>query len=468
MKKINLILIAALAVFAVAVSSCKKKKEDPTDEPSTPTTTVETLEGNIASSITLDASKKYLIKGKVYVQSPAVLTIPAGTLIMGDKATQGTLIINRGAKIEANGTASQPIVMTSSGPAGFRNRGDWGGVIILGHAANNSSNNVTIEGIASSTGENGLHGPGAGAVQNTESSGTLRFVRIEYAGIPLADDNELNSLTMGSVGSGTVIENIMVSYANDDAYEWFGGTVNAKYLIAYSTWDDDLDTDMGFTGKVQFAYVVRDPAIADKSGSRAWESSSSSANASPASAPIFSNVTVLGPLVYAENHSSNKVNSLYRGGIEINSNSNIEIHNSIVLGFGVPSYNEITTSTPGTSSKVENVVLARAIGASNGTGRVVDSLEHIYGSTYAAYKLQPNGVAGATNNLALRADSKIGYNVKVPNPVLSSTSPYKSGAPAVAAFASTPAYYGAFGETIDAGWQWNSGWVDFTPNTNNY
>ncbi|HEY0772248.1 MAG TPA: hypothetical protein VGD31_18130, partial [Sphingobacteriaceae bacterium] len=223
-----------------------------------------TLEGNITTNTTLDATKRYLLKGKVYVNAPAKLTIPAGTLIMGDKDSDGTLIINRGASIDAQGTATNPIIMTSAAPKGFRNRGDWGGLVILGKAYNSNAASATIEGITASAGsENGVYGPGSGNAVDNDNSGILKYVRIEFAGIALSQDNELNSLTLGSVGSGTTIDHIMVSYGNDDAYEWFGGSVNHKYLIAYSTIDDDFDTDRGYNGKVQYALVVRDPAVAD-------------------------------------------------------------------------------------------------------------------------------------------------------------------------------------------------------------
>jgi hypothetical protein len=482
MKKISLLLMTVLAVFAIAVSSCKKKKDEVTD-PGDGTITENTIiiEGDMASSQTWDATKQYLIKGKVYVQAPNVLTIPAGTIVKGDKTTQGTLIINRGAQIVANGTATQPIVFTSSAPTGFRNRGDWGGLIILGNATNNKGTNVTIEGISAASGENGLYGAGT-AANETQSSGSLKFVRIEYAGIPLADDNELNSFTLGSVGSGTTLENIMVSYANDDAIEWFGGSANAKYLITFSTWDDDFDTDLGFTGKIQYGLVVREPAIADKSTSRVWESSSSATAATPTSAPVFSNVTVLGPLVYAKNTAANEVNSFYGAAIEVNSNSAIKIHNSIVLGFT----DQIRTSTPGAYS-VNNTLLSFAntsdaagnYGSNDlsGSNILEDSLKDIYGSSLSGRTLVPFSTVissvtqtptGRVNNLPMKTNSILGYVGMNPSPVLDASSTYLTGAPSVADFTSTPSYYGAFGSSPDAGWEWSSGWVNFNPNSTTY
>lgn len=133
---------AAIALLAVVFVACDDE-EEPIVTP--PTTNVEVLEGDITASRTLDATKKYLIKGKVFVQAPATLTIPAGTILFGDKASKGALIINRGAKIMAEGTATNPIIFTSNAPAGFRNRGDWAGIVICGNADNNGNANSTMK-----------------------------------------------------------------------------------------------------------------------------------------------------------------------------------------------------------------------------------------------------------------------------------------------------------------------------------
>ena len=141
-------------------------------------------------------------------------------------------------------------------------------MVILGKAVNNQNATQTIEGISGATGDDGKYG----GTDDADNSGELQYARIEFAGIALSTDNELNGLTMGSVGSGTKIDHVQVSYSGDDSYEWFGGKVNAQYLIAYKGWDDDFDTDFGFTGNVQYAVSHRDPNIGDKSGSNGFES----------------------------------------------------------------------------------------------------------------------------------------------------------------------------------------------------
>ena len=151
----------------------------------------------------------------------------------GEKAA--SLIIEPGAKIMAEGTVDKPIVFTSDKEPGKRATGDWGGLIICGNARVNQTKRPVIEG-----GPGTEYGNTTSDEFNGESSGKLKYVRIEFAGYPLEPDKEINGLTFGGVGSGTEVEFVQVSYSNDDSYEWFGGTVNAKHLVAYKGWDDDI------------------------------------------------------------------------------------------------------------------------------------------------------------------------------------------------------------------------------------
>ncbi len=189
----------------------------------------------------------YLLKGWVYIADGAELTIEPGTIIKGDKQTKAALIAERGGKLIAKGTATEPIVFTSEEAAGSRKPGDWGGIILCGKAKNNQTEQQ-IEG-----GPRTKHG----GADDADNSGALSYVRIEFAGYPFQKDKEINGLTLGSVGSGTEIDHVQVSYSNDDSFEWFGGTVNCKYLVAYKGWDDDFDTDNGFSGKVQYGLSAR-------------------------------------------------------------------------------------------------------------------------------------------------------------------------------------------------------------------
>lgn len=230
-----------------------------------------TLEGNITADKTLDASKIWLLKGRVSVESGATLTIPAGTIIKaasGTGADASTLIIARGATINANGTADAPIVMTSisdniqvggnypsSGPAlNVDTRGLWGGILILGNAPCSFSGDVTelqIEGIPTSD-TNGLYG-GTDAADN---SGSVQYLSIRHGGAEIGEGNEINGLTLGGVGSGTKINHIEVVGNVDDGIEFFGGTVNASNLLVWGQGDDAIDIDQAYDGTIDGALVI--------------------------------------------------------------------------------------------------------------------------------------------------------------------------------------------------------------------
>jgi hypothetical protein len=253
--------------------------------------TITTVSVDITTNTTW--SGVVLLQNKVYVKNNATLTIAPGTIIRGDKLTQATLIVTRGAKLNANGTASNPIVFTSNEAPTLRNEGDWGGLVILGLAKNNQPGGVAnIEGIVPTTDTQ------FGGNFDTDNSGIIKFVRIEFAGIALEPNKEVNGITFGSVGSGTLVDNVQVSFSGDDSFEWFGGTVNCKHLIAYRGLDDDFDTDFGYRGRVQFFMSIRDKDLFDAPGdSNCFESDNDAAGstAQPKTAPIFSNGTIVGP-----------------------------------------------------------------------------------------------------------------------------------------------------------------------------
>jgi PKD repeat protein len=286
------------------------------------------IAGDITASTTWTNDKIYELKNFVYVTGNSTLTIEKGTIVMGDSATKGTLIVSRGSKLIANGTDHEPIVFTTNQPAGSRVRGSWGGVVLLGKATINVPGGETVvEGGVDPV--KGLYGGN----DDADNSGSLKYVRIEYAGIPFQPNQEINGLTLGGVGSGTTLDHIMVTEANDDSYEWFGGTVNGKYLICNRGWDDDFDTDFGFRGKVQFGVVVRDPAIADpgSGSSSAFESDNDgggSAN-TPQTAAVFSNITVVGPL----ETPTTPINPNFVRALQIRRNSALSVFNSGFAGY---------------------------------------------------------------------------------------------------------------------------------------
>ena len=280
MKNLNLLFFALFSLFI----SCSE--EDPITEyivvnetvTVTETNTVEvdpyadsTLEGNITEDTTLDASKIWLLKGRVAVEDGVTLNIPAGTIIKaasGTGADASTLIVARGGKMIANGTADNPIIMTAaadnievggtypeSGPAlNVDTRGLWGGLLILGKAPSSFKSDVTelqIEGIPTSD-VNGLYG---GDVTD-DNSGSFQYISIRHGGAEIGEGNEINGLTLGGVGTGTTINQIEVVGNVDDGIEFFGGTVNATNLLVWGQGDDAIDIDQAYAGTIDGALVV--------------------------------------------------------------------------------------------------------------------------------------------------------------------------------------------------------------------
>ena len=214
------------------------------------------LSGVISGTRTLSADTAYLLRGIVTVDSGAVLNIPAGTLIMGDYETQpSALYVAVGGRIEANGSAAAPIVFTSSRPAGQRQPGDWAGVMINGRAQCNFTTTPCLS--------EGIQRP-FGGDRNDDDSGTLAYVRIEYAGYEVSFGNEMNGLTLNGVGSGTDIHHIQVHRGLDDGIEWFGGSVDVKYAVVTGASDDSFDFSSGWVGRGQFWIVQADPNDADR------------------------------------------------------------------------------------------------------------------------------------------------------------------------------------------------------------
>lgn len=284
----------------------------------------------------------YLLKGWIYVTEGAKLRIPAGTIIKGDKQTKAALIVEPGGYVEMKGTKNEPIVMTSEENPGNRKPGDWGGLIICGKAKNNEGSKQ-IEG-----------GPRTkfGGDNDSDNSGVYQYIRVEFAGYPFKTDQEINGVTFGSVGNGTIIDHLQVSYSNDDSYEWFGGAVNCKYLVAYKGWDDEFDTDNGFCGNVQYCLSIRDPRIADTSQSNGFESDNNAngSDTAPFTTATFKNVTFIGPKTAKNADSKNSPEYITAGNVypdngsklgkfqsamQIRRGSKLNCENSLAVGYPI-------------------------------------------------------------------------------------------------------------------------------------
>ncbi|WP_428266709.1 hypothetical protein [Haliangium sp.] len=249
------------------------------------------VSGEISQDTTWTAANTYALIGNVFVVGNTTLTIEAGTTILG--ATGSALVITSDANIQAVGTASSPIVFTSYKAAGERSPGDWAGVVLLGKAQLNSGTDSggvlvqSIEGI-DETDVRGVFG----GDDDASNCGTLQYVRIEFAGSELTVGNELNGLTMGGCGSGTVIEYVQVHKGKDDGIEFFGGTAGLKHVVISGANDDSLDWDIGYRGNIQFLIINQLAGVGDN-GIEA-DNNGDSLDAEPRSAPTIYNATMVG------------------------------------------------------------------------------------------------------------------------------------------------------------------------------
>ncbi|MEK6597206.1 MAG: hypothetical protein AABY91_02655, partial [Gemmatimonadota bacterium] len=267
-----------------------------------------TLTGNITASRTLFKDTTYTLSGFVKVQSGATLTIQAGTRVLGDTTVPGSsLWILRGARVDAQGTAAAPIVFTSARSAGNRKPGDWGGIVIVGNGITNRQSGAPIF----TEGPQGASEIYTGGTNNADNSGTLRYVRIEFAGYDLTGTGqELNSLSSYVVGSGTTYEYIQTFAGLDDSFEFWGGAVDARYLVSYESGDDHFDWSEGYRGQQQFLIGLQtqriqprpgtgglssDPQGFEGDGCPSGEAGCALGNDTQAfSIPVFANYTLVG------------------------------------------------------------------------------------------------------------------------------------------------------------------------------
>lgn len=403
----------------------------------------------------------YSLKGYVYVNGRASIKFAPGSVIKSDTVQKGALIIERNSKIFACGTATEPIVFTSGKAAGSRKPGDWGGIVILGNAPTNRTTTPIIEG--------GINAEYGGSVA-TDNSGSLCYIRIEYAGIAADPNSEINGLTLGGVGSGTTINYVQVSYGNDDAYEFFGGTVNAKYLIAFATADDDYDFDFGYNGRLQFGVALRDPLFVDAGDAGngvECDNDATGSNATPYTKPSISNFTWVGPNNAAGTLANHNFNMRWRRATQF------DVRNSVLMGYmdaGLSLESDSTGSfyKTGKSAFANNLVHAISnpyrIPSSNGVPAVSPTIIDA-----AAMKTKAESEGCITYAEATDISLTDPFKLNAPNFLPKAGSPALSGATftgtgwAGVSFWTTTTFRGAFGAD-----NWMTGWASFTPQTNVY
>jgi hypothetical protein len=409
------------------------------------------ITGTIDRSITLRKGV-YTLQGYVYVNNNAVLTIEPGTIIKSAESAggeKGALIIERGSKLIAEGTPNEPIVFTSAKAPGNRAPGDWGGIILLGKAPTNrpTSPAPIIEG--------GVNRPYGGTDPN-DNSGILKYVRIEFSGVAAEPGSEINGLTLGGVGAGTTIEYVQVSYGSDDAYEFFGGTVNCRHLVALGTMDDDFDFDFGYTGNIQFAVSLRDkPADSDAANGIEADNDGSGTSATPYTRPVLSNFTFIGPYDTTGAHSNHNYSNRWRRAVRF------VLRNSLLIGhlkagFSIESDASLEAYKNGESEFKNNIVAVYAEPYKSSNSAILSAAD-----------MKAKAESEGCLTLATREEVELTdpFNLTNPNFLPKAGSPALTGGSTagMGAFFTNTAYRGAFGDN-----NWLTGWASFSPKTNNY
>lgn len=477
------IFAAIVTVVSLFAASCTKTSTN------NPPAAEKVVTGTLTGNITWSKDTIYKLSGFVRVGSDdgttidnaagakGVLTIEPGTVIIGEKSSKATLIIQRGSKIIANGTASEPIVFTSEKSEGSKNAGDWGGLVICGLAPINiAGGHAELE---------GGYGGFFGGNDPADNSGSLKYVRVEYAGIPINPNQEINSFTFGAVGSGTTLSYLQSSYGGDDSFEWFGGTVNADHLIAYRGVDDDFDTDNGFSGHVQFALGIRDKNIADfgtGGASNGFESDNdaNSSDNTPYTTAEFSNVTLVGP----KKDTSTAIATPFKNGALLRRNTREKIFNTVIIGYpnGI-SIDGLKTiaNAQGGALQIKNTVIAGTTGT-NGNGYFVLGTVNspdVTPATVPATNTWTSGtwattkdwyLDGFSNTIVPRWDN-LGIDASVfeagvtPTLTLAGTSSLLTGASftGLSSAFTAVAYQGAFGTT-----DWTTSWSEWNPQIKKY
>jgi len=342
MKRLTLIAVAALSLTAcqndsLADSSSPFEMQSASAEYITASSLpVTTVSGNITTNTTWSGVIE--LDGIVTVKNGATLTIQPGTFIKAKPNAigegSGILVITKAGKINATGTEAQPIVFTSyklldGNEDTTASPGDFGGIVILGNAPTNVPTTTTIEGL---TGVDYQFG----GTNSTHNAGTLKYVRIEFAGYDFVganSGNEVNALSLGGVGSGTVLDHIQVSYGQDDSFEFFGGTVNATNLVSFAAEDDNFDFDNGYTGTITCALSLADYNSAhtvsggspDSNGIE-LDNNAGGTSTTLLTHPIINNLTIVGA-------SSSTNGAVYENGIHIRRNGRLTLNDAVVTGY---------------------------------------------------------------------------------------------------------------------------------------
>ena len=340
-KFATMALIAGVSLFATSCSS----DEDPVNNPGDGGEDSYVLDSDITENVTLETGKTYTLNGGVHVKSGATLTIQPGvTIVAQHDETVDYILIEQGAKIDAQGTAAQPIVMTSE----KKEAGAWGGLHICGYAHTNNGSGKSEIGNAPYGGNN-----------DADNSGTLKYIRLEYTGYAFDEEHEANGVSFYGVGNGTTVEHLQAYQGSDDGFEFFGGSVNVKYMVVTSCSDDSFDWTEGWNGKAQFlvAYQEGESSLGYACDClMECDNNGTNNAATPVAHPTIANATLIG-------------NGGDAQGVRLRAGTQVELYNTIITGKGKPltvETNETENALKDGTSKLEYVAISGELSSKQG------------------------------------------------------------------------------------------------------
>ena len=346
-KFATMVLIAGVSLFATSCSS----DEDPVNNPGDGGEDSYVLDSDITENVTLETGKTYTLNGGVHVKSGATLTIQPGvTIVAQHDETVDYILIEQGAKIDAQGTAAQPIVMTSE----KKEAGAWGGLHICGYAHTNNGSGKSEIGNAPYGGNN-----------DADNSGTLKYIRLEYTGYAFDEEHEANGVSFYGVGNGTTVEHLQAYQGSDDGFEFFGGSVNVKYMVVTSCSDDSFDWTEGWNGKAQFlvAYQEGESSLGYACDClMECDNNGTNNAATPVAPPTIANATLIG-------------NGGDAQGVRLRAGTQVELYNTIITGKGKPltvETNETENALKDGTSKLEYVAISGELSSKQGIYTNVD------------------------------------------------------------------------------------------------
>ncbi len=402
-------------------------------DPSDANAMKEGISTEIMGDRTLTCDTLWVLEDLVFVRG-GTLTVEAGTTILG--LSGSALIIEKDARIDVQGTAEQPVVMTSNQPAGSRNRGDWGGLVLLGTAP------INLQG-GSGQAEGFANPPTYGGDDPTHDCGSLRYLRVEFAGFEISAGSELNGITYYACGTDTVVDHVQSHMGADDGMEMFGGGFDAKYVVVTGAADDSLDCDQGFRGNLQYVYAQQDPALGDNA--LEWSNQGTDFTAQPLTGPTLVNATLVGSGAGGEKSK----------GTTLKEGTEAFIHSTIFMGFT----NEAVLMThPETQASAEagGITIMNTLFFGNGSPQFNTDK----GTSWTGMDLA-DFVLNAMNSNLDGMDPGLGSTQwGDPNPVPAAGSPVAGAGATPSGFESND-YIGAF---EPGGENWMAGWTNFASN----